>query len=286
MKTSLTFILLFSSSFLFSQDNKGFYGSNKFVTIETLISNPLIYNFRKNSNDYNKYNKDLEQKNDHLNYGFRATFGMLVKRNVALCFETGIDYANIYTENNYDYDYNYSNSENTKMSKLNIQTYSFMPKIEFSSKKSLLPLGFSHQIGLGFCYSKLIDKEYPIETQTTTSDDYTYDQDGNYIYIPGTTTVNKTTSSQTKFYDYENAPMYKTYTFLYALSLRTALTKNLLLNYGFRYTLNVNNLFESILSSQNPTETYLLSHNDIRQNINNQRFLNVITFNIGVTYAF
>ncbi len=273
MKKSTLFILFFIlySSF-YSQDKEGFYGAKQFASFESLVFSPLLYNYTNKSNKYSKNDKNLKHSNDLLNFGFRFTYGYLTKRNIAICMETGIDFSNIYLSN-------YINNANFKcdkliISRLNIQSFSFMPKIEFSTSKSLLPLGFSHQVGLGVSFTKLIDKNYSLNTYDITG----FDSSNEPIY-----TLNTTSTDQLKnnFYDFKNTSLFKTYTFLYALNMRTPLTKKMLFNYGFRYTLNY-----FLSESNGPNSLYSLQKNDIQNSVNNQKFHNVITLTIGLTYAF
>lgn len=259
----ISFILF--NSIIFSQDLKGYYDAKYFVTVETLLNTPLLYNWRNDKYDYSKYDKNLNPSSDKLNHGYRLSFGFLLQRNIALCIESGIDFSNIYAENNIlinnvNYD--------LQISKLNVQTYSIMPKIEFATKNSLLPLGFSHQIGFGYSNSKLIDKDYTYKTENTN--------------IWNTNPIISDTYIKNHFYDYENAKPIKCYTILYALSMRTGITKNILLNYGFRYTLNI----ENIIYSSDKSNEFVFKQSEIRDLVNNQKFLNFINFNIGLTYAF
>ena len=70
---------------------------------------------------------------------------------------------------------------------------------------------------------------------------------------------------------------------MYALSMRTAITKNILINYGFRYTFNLP------VSSNGFSESdaqYFLQQNTIYESVKKQRSSSLINFNLGLTYAF
>lgn len=269
MKYILTLILIIPFSFFsFAQKNEGYYGSKSYICIETLINSPLWYNRRHSYED--KFNNNLENKPDLMNYGFRLTGGFLSRRNVAFCFEGGIDFTDIYpttyfsiNQNGFYYDYRI----NTE--KFAVQHYSFMPKFDFSKKNGLLPLGFSHQLGLGITFSKMVNKEY----KSILVDPYEYYN----------TTIPTEEEIDNALYDFNNLNPVKTFTFLYAISMRTALTKHLLLNYGFRYTFNFYNFFAS---NHYPYENYINTKHEIEREILFQKTHTVITFNTGLTYAF
>ena len=66
--------------------------------------------------------------------------------------------------------------------------------------------------------------------------------------------------------------------------MKTALSKSLLLNYGFRYTLNLNS--SGLNKTSNSINQFYLSQQDVSKLINKQRLYNLINFNLGLTYAF
>jgi len=279
----LIFILLISyTSHSQNNDNEGYFGAKNFATVEVLLSNPMIYNYRSRRNGNTPLNKNLDESSDKLNTGFRINYGRIVKRNVALCIEAGIDYSNVYLEYSNEGSYYYNKyyykgmSYVLKSEKLDIETYTIMPKVEFSTKHALLPLGFSHQIGFGVSTSKLKNRDYNLELYQYNDDNY---YNGNYQMVP-----NSKEFIKDNFYNYANANRIKTYTFLYALSVRTAITKQIFINYGFRYALNVTlgNFF-----TQNTDDiNYLIQNSDIRREVARQKTSNIITFNLGMTYAF
>jgi len=267
-KTVLIFFLFFTISSAVAQEKEGYFGARNFVTVESLLYTPLIYNLRNSSDENSKYDKNLNPASDNFNGGFRASFGRIIERNFALCLEAGIDFSNIYADINpsvlgiqfIDF----------PISKLNIQTYSILPKIEFATTNSLLPLGFSHQIGVGFSNSKLTKKDYNFNSGGT------YDDNGAGVLI------NYHEYIKSHLYDYASAKSIKMYTFLYALSMRVAISKNLLFNYGFRYTLHVKN----DKYFQQDSQDYLLQLTDMKERVYKQSTSNLITLNFGLTYAF
>jgi hypothetical protein len=273
MKMKNTVVLIVCVLFVLkgnSQSNKGYYNSKFYISLDVLMNAPILYNFRSSSDIYSKYDENLNQKGDKFNHGFRASVGVILKRNFALCLEGGIDYSNVYLEKSiYHQDSTTGQNLNLIHQNLDIQTFSVMPKIEFSVKNSLLPLGLSHQFGIGFNRSKLVNHDY--------SSLVTYQSsfDNSYVLIDD---FNK------KYFDFSNQISTKTFTIMYALNMKTALSKSLLLNYGFRYTLNLNSSELNITS--NSINQFYLSQQDVSELINKQRLYNLINFNLGLTYAF
>jgi hypothetical protein len=256
----------------YSQSNKGYYNSKFYISLDALMNAPILYNFRSSSDVYSKCDENLNQKGDKFNFGFRACLGVILKRNFAFCLEGGIDFSNVYSEKSIYHEDSISGQNlnlNVIHENLDIQTFSVMPKIEFSVKNSLLPLGLSHQFGIGFNRSKLVNNDYASLVT------YQSSLDNSYVLIDD---FNK------KYFDFNNQISTKTFTIMYALNMKTALSKSLLLNYGFRYTLNLNS--SGLNMTSNSINHFYLSQQDVSKLINKQRLYNLINFNLGLTYAF
>ena len=256
MKNIILLITIFISSFLFSQDNKGYYGTKCYVSLESVSSIALVYNV---------FSDAMTTKN-LFNYGYRVSGSYVFKRNFALGLEVGTDISNIshvYVDENFSTPTYSSNNEYSYFENLKVSTFTFIPKIEFTNSKGLLPLGLTHQIGIGITSSDIKKGTYEI----THLDNYYYDT--------------KTTEQVTFESPFLKDPA-KMLTILYALNLRTALTKKMLLSYGFRYTLNINR--ENFLPLSSPGQNDL-NRNVIQNDILKQKSLNLISFNLGLTYA-
>lgn len=283
MKLFILFTFIISSINLSAQDNKGYYNSKFFISFDGLVNNPFFYNIKNSYNEFSYYDKNLVERKDKVNYGFKLDIAYIAKRNVALSVELGQEFSNIYTPSRINYNYFYPNSTysesysyDVKQSSLNVRTFSIVPKIHFATKNALLPLGLNHQIGVAINYSKIVDNDAPYEIIENT--DY---------YSSTPTIVDSIVASQykTKFFDYENQIPTRTIAFLYALNMRTPITKNLLLSYGFRYTFRVN--LNSMLYTANfASNEFVYSQEDISNLIKVQRTRNIINFNLGLTYAF
>ena len=298
MKLYTLFIGFTLISFLsFSQDKEGYYGNKHYVSLETVFYSPLIYNARSG------YLLDEQtfvyRKKDRLNYGFHASIAQIIKRNFAFVLELGVDNSSLYADrqvSNYDMDkqseffsdnyysviayainpltgesyssYNY-NKFNIDQENIDIRTITLMPKIEISTKKGLLPLGLGHQIGFGFSSTKILEKEY----NATTSYDSYY----------GSSDIDITTYKK-YFYDYKNAENILNYKIMYGIYKKTPITKNLMIQFGVRYTLNLRGKYKYDISDfESP---YYYTDNDMRSLVYKQQFSNFISASLGLTYVF
>lgn len=285
MKSLLLFFTIINFT-LFAQNSKGYLGAKVFTTIESTLYNPLLYNIAKSSDHKDKFNG-----------GLRISAGYLAQRNIAFCIEAGIDFSNI-NVSSYQYiksthlvptsywstvpnttDYYYYYYQITPFT-MNVQTTSIMPKIEFSSKKSLLPMGLSQQIGIGFYKSKIIDKNYNVNIGYSNVEE----PSGTNMFPNDSIKPYDEAYLKTHLYDYKNQNIIKSTSLMYALSIRTAISKHVMINYGFRYTISFTNI-AYLFDKSNNQDDYLLDYSDIKRRVVNQRALNLITFNLGLTYV-
>ncbi len=272
MKKFIVIIILIASFNTFSQNSKGFYGRKFFFTSESVVSSPLFYNL-STLNDKYKYNKSLNYSNDWFNYGFRFSFGHVIKKNFAISIEYGRDDSHAYltTQNNY-----FGGLHNFKVPRAEIITNDFKIKFEIFSKSSIAPLGLSHQIGIGLSNSKMIDNSYNVKVSLYP---VVYKSYGAYydenLYI----SLDKSYLKE-HFYNWENPVPCKTLNIMYGIIMRTAIAKKIMFNYGFRYNLNI-----GISKKKNNSESnYIFKSNTVRSDIYNQQFLNLINLNLGFTY--
>lgn len=165
----------------------GYLGKKNYLDVKTVSHVPVVANIVWFFND--GYGSFREWSFGAFNTGVHVNAGRAVKPNLGISFEAGMDFMSndVFDE------------EETAIYRSQIRCLSVMPKIEFSTGNGMLPLGVSHQIGVG--YYKL--------SSTYILDDATY----------------------------EFKPM-NGVTLMYAFCLRSSLTRNLFVNYGARYTFN------------------------------------------------
>ncbi len=278
MKLLVTLLLFISvASPLMSQKDHGYYGNKAIIQIEGLANYPFFSNIiskELGGESYKSVNNSLVSSKDRLNCGYRATVGYAVKRNIALLFEVGQDFSNVFpTRTSISLDPNFS-SDISKHEMLDIVTTSFIPKIEIAPSKALLPMGIGHQIGFGIANSKVIEQDYLYEIQ-------------NYDYLTYTSTYEKLNYSDSEYdvdpINFKKLISVKKYVFLYALSVRKPLTKNLLLNFGVRYTLNIGT------NKTDLEDSYILNDQYtgiVIRSVSNHRSSSIINANIGLTFVF
>lgn len=172
------------------------------------------------------------------NFGWRASFGYAIERNFAVGCEFGQYYSSAYVSSDYEM--------------VDVRTTSIIPTVEFATSKALLPMGLSHQFGLGVCLSSVVDREY-VEGYFN-GIDYA-------AQIKNQTTLVKGV-------------------IMYGLNMRTPVSKSMFISYGFKYTIH-------FLRNYKPSNYYSGdANNDVKQAVNWQQRLNFINLNIGLTYAF
>jgi hypothetical protein len=267
MKFSLLITSLFVGFYGISQKNNGYYGHKGFIQVESVMNYPLFNNiFTSEDVAYTATYNSLIVKKDHFNIGFRINAGYAVKRNLALSFEYGQDFSSIYL-NPYNYVFDaFGYGYEVQHEMLDVTTNVFIPKIEFGTSKSLLPMGLSHQIGFGVSYSKVKEKDYMYR----------------YVYNSGYTHYGTSTTDLDPI-NFSNLKTIKRYIILYALSMRSPITKNLMIHYGIKYTLNVGKKQNYYNYSYNSNELYTA---DIESSVARQRLLSLMSLNIGLTFAF
>lgn len=296
-KIAILYILLLNN-LGFCQDKRGFYNSKFLVSVESLVSTPFFYNVY-GSNYVSPLDNNLQNKPSKLNLGFRGSVGVILKRNRAFHLELGYDQSRCYTPKymNYSIDYDdiYGNHQyeqygyDVKIESLKSRSFYFLPKFEITNKNGILPLGLTHSFGIGYIWSTIIKKEYNavINAQDVPSGTYTsVDSLGVHHELekplpPNFTDINN------KLIDYENQKPNTYLQLMYAITIRKALTKNLFISYGLRYTFNFANIFQYRSSSiQYKGGSYLLDDSNLHYSMNRQKSFNFINFSLGVTYAF
>jgi hypothetical protein len=273
MKQLFIAIILLGSTYATAQKNNGFYGKKFFIQPEFLINTPLAYNLFSNDFD-NPYlaaagTTGLITKRDLVNVGYRVTAGYALKRNMALGIEVGQDFSSFYP-NRYSYindPMGYSYSVEIEHEMVDITTMNIIPKMEFANSNSLLPMGLSHTVGFGISLTKMVEKNYVYR---------------NLDYYMGTAGIYNYQNSSTDPIEISKYPPLRKFVILYAINMRTPITKNILISYGLKYTLNVGGRN----GYSEPGVNQLMSSSYIIDEMNRQRKLSFINANVGLVYSF
>lgn len=216
MKKSILYLVLIGLSFASSAQNSGYFGKKNVLDISFNGQYPLFSNLsilvNNSTNFWHKNGSTLEQGYDNFDYGFRFVYMRTVKRNIGVGLEFGYDYFSI-QRNQVAFGFSYVIPE-----KIDVSSMSIMPKIEFTGEKELLPMGIAHQIGVGVRILNPVDKPY------------------SYMNVNGNSVFGEMKEIPTA-YKYDGGSI-RGYTLMYAINMRTPLTKFMFLNYGLRYTWN------------------------------------------------
>ncbi len=273
MKIYIVFILIFLSfsTFLYGQNN-GFMGKKNFISADIRVYAPIIYGL-STSDANSEYNKtegpNFAPKSNLLDYGFNLTIGRAASRNFGLMLQISSSrYDFAVTDNQYSLDA--SNFFNTgdyyqvlKINWLKAKVTTVMPIIEFTGNSGLLPLGLSHQIGLGFSTNKLLKDDYNV----LIADAY------------GQQFIQKE-----NLYDYSSKG-FKSYVFMYKINLRIPINDYLLFNLGFRYNVNYYPKVFQGLNSSSETK-YLIENINLRDYMRSKEFRNVLSLETGLSFCF
>jgi hypothetical protein len=257
----LAFSLLIVNLSFGQKKNFGFYGKKFYLQVDGLFSSPIIYNMLNISgfNDvvsYGTNGHNLEEKSNWINYGYRISAGIAVKRNVGVGIELGTDFSKVAP--------NYSNVDHEMLS---VSTFSIIPKIELANESALLPMGLSHQFGIGMEWSSIQDENYIFNYYNN------FTNQNEYVHY------NQVSSSELPFGEIKKIPSANRFVLLYDLTMRNPISKSLMITYGFKYTLKFTPPNQESNFNQLPNYEYYLDE------INFQRNMNFITFHMGLTLA-
>lgn len=216
MKKYIIYYIFLGLTFTSFAQNSGYFGKKNVFEFSMNGQYPLFPNARILFNNAPKFWKvqdgTMVEGYDNFDFGFRFTYMRTVKRNIGIGLEFGYDYFSIQRTQSV-LGFNYVATEN-----IDVSSMSIMPKIEFTGEKELLPMGIAHQIGVGVRILNPVDKPYSY-----------MNVNGSSVYGP----LNEIPDA----YKYKGGSV-KGYTLMYAINMRTPITKFLFLNYGLRYTWN------------------------------------------------
>jgi hypothetical protein len=278
MKNSLFILLLLISTFSFTQNN-GFLGKKNFISADVRAYTPMIYGIFTNDDLlYKTDGTSYVPSTNFIDYGFNFSIGRAMSRNVGFIFQYGIS--------NYEFAYNpkiglighpeqldediygYTHTELNKSNWFKAKSSTFMPIIEMTNGSGLLPLGISHQLGIGFTKHTFVEDNYNIQIF-----DYS---NGTKNYTP------------TNLFDYQNE-FARSFTLMYKLNLRVPITEFLLYNIGIRYNLNLMPSLDLWTNNYNPYSNnggYLISQDQFREMVKNKELSNIMSFETGFSICF
>jgi hypothetical protein len=264
-----TFLIIITSVLFggsFHAQTSGLYGKRNYIEINGLSNFRLFGILFDESNYYKASGSSLVESRDIIDFGYRITLGRVTSDHFAFGIEGGMDFQSLGIPGQYFQvkDPNSYNAVYHKHEMLDIRTISIMPKISFTKKGGLLPIGLNHEIGIGYNSSKVVDKDY----------EYRIISGGEGMSAIDSMYLDK------QYVDYDQR--YGGMTFMYAFKVKTPISKRVMINYGLRYTLNLRNYGQFISSNS----ASIVSSRDIAFDLGRMRISNLMTFNLGITYAF
>lgn len=257
----LFLVLIVSTSSSIAQDNYGYYGKKTFVDISSSSYIPLIYNLTtyQKGNELAPSGNSLISSDTWFNIGLRTSIGRALSAKVGIAFEFGFDrykvYQNVFSDYSSSY---YDESESIK-----VNSFLFMPRLEFGGPNGLLPNGIVHQVGIGLNLNKAVTRNYLRDFGS---------------YTLGGPNADPTEAEQLMI-DNKLDKAVKLVQIMYGLKMRTPIGKSMMLIYGFRYTLDFGANLSGFGTSSTLNDTF---YNDVRR----YQFRNVIAFDLGLTLPF
>ena len=157
---TLVFISIFFIGSSVQAQNTGLYG--KKISLDLSFGGAMPVINMLNGSMYKSRSGVLVEKLDMFDYSIRTGASYALANNFALGFEFDIEFMNIHapTYAYVSYPSGGATSMQMKHEALNMRTMVFMPRFEFTSHSGLLPIGQSHQIGIGFSRTKIVQKDY------------------------------------------------------------------------------------------------------------------------------
>lgn len=262
----------------------GLYGKTRFVEFSLVGNSPIINNVTNKNGFYvNSGSNSLVAGSDRFNGGFYGAIGIAPRRNFAISLSGGLSYSNSVGPNQIfypdSYSYNGYSSFYVNHENLSIRTMTIMPILHFGGSRELLPVGLSHELGVGYSSSSVVEKDYIVRADGG----YAYVNNQMYTDIPKL--IDSIVAVNGSYINYDQK--YKGFVLMYGLKFRTPLNKRLMLNYGIRYTVNfVNNEGYNTYSTPNNYTYDNALFAQIISQIRRTQLRNLLSLNIGLTFAF
>lgn len=267
-KYTFLLIFIFSTTFLSAQDG-GFLGKKNFISANLRLYSPIIYGINTLSTENFKTKGSIYQPvKNFLDYGINLTLGRALSRNFGVMIQ--------FCQSRYDFSINpkkgYINFQDDyfysqvllKSTWLKAKATTIMPIIELTGSDGLVPLGLSHQFGLGFTRNELIRDDY-------------------YFQIAGSTA--NVIDQSTQVFNYSQDAI-KSYIFMYKVNMRIPISNFLLFNIGFRYNINYFPIPIYDYNAQNANSPYLITNDILRVQMRSKEFQNIMSLETGLSLCF
>ncbi|GAB5416253.1 MAG: hypothetical protein Crog4KO_11630 [Crocinitomicaceae bacterium] len=262
MKIFLVIVSLLSFP-VFAQT--GLYGRRSIVEVQGIGSMPIVYNFFNGLRPfYNQQGDNLVDGRNLIEYGCRVNVMRAFTNQIGIGAEFGYerqimsapDFINLQYFNGFNNDVGLYDLRHEK---IRLNTITFMPKIEISSRTNLLPIGLSHQVGFGYTRVSVDERNYTYIVQNSDNDSIITPTENGFLN-----------------YDYT----YTGFTFMYQINMRTPITDQIVLTYGIRYNGN-------FVRRRRPSDGFSsVGEFDMINEIRDRRNPAFVQLNFGIGYAF
>jgi hypothetical protein len=261
------FVLLFSNLPLAKgQDYTGYFGKRFFTDFNYTFHSPFVRNFT--DQDYRMFQLNNEgllvEKRQWFNQGLRWNFGYCLSKQLALSVEYGLDWSKLGMPSNAALINPGMSSYTVVHEAPSFSTHSALLKAEFCGYMGNLPMGLSHDIGIGVSFSMITDANY------------------SFSDAGGGLTQYDQISTELQPIDFAKTKPVMNYVAMYGLKLRKPITKSLLFTTGIKYFLNLGDFVERSLP-EDVNNNYTL---EAENALSRQRTLSVIYGHFGFTLAF
>jgi len=239
----------------------GLYGQKTILEVQGHGSWPAFNNWSNSQTYYRSKGSGLIEGRNVFDGGVRAGVTRAFSNMVGLGIEYGLEYQSLAAQEFIELAYSDGTSGigtfPIRHEAVSLNTMTIMPKFEFSSRGNLLPIGLSHQLGVGYSITRIMDKEYDYNV--------TYGIPDSLVNAPSVPSVN-------------TEERYRGVTIMYQINMRTPITEQLIISYGFRYNMNFVNSM--------PTGVPPSGKLDMRYLVKEKRNGTFVQFHLGAAFAF
>lgn len=262
----------------------GYFGKKNTVAVDGLASMPLIALIFKVPQGYKNSNGTLVESRDLFDYGYRISTSHTFSSKFGLGLEYGLDYSNLKTPKSIRFQGEYDDigSEKFQQEMLDMRTNSVMLIMDYYlgnwgaspgdyyAEESLFPLGFSNQIGVGYSWTKLVNRDYLYSIDESVANEVGKD-----------------------IFSYSSDQSVWDITVTYRLSFRQPISKNFLINYSMVTNVSARGIgnFADFMEGTSGRISYsegasIYDDRYIETQVLRRRLVSLIYFKMGLSYVF
>ncbi len=206
----------------------GYLGKRNVFGIEGLANSPLLSG-SYSKDIYREKGEEMIASKDRFNYGYGAYYLRNINRRYSLGLSFVAKQFLVPTPDNYTTFYTISYTENDldsswlRMESIAMNSMAGMFQFEFHTKKGLGPVGFSHQLGIGFSITKPVIKPYSYSIN-----EFGNDASAEELWTPSD-----------RYYFESDWKAYKAITLQYGINMRLPLSDHFAIDLGIKNLINI-----------------------------------------------